>query len=290
MIEQLLLHQQTKSNVAQFLDSPTHAVVLVGSHGIGKTCLAQAILGQVLNVATDKLEQYPYYTVIRSEKDSISIEAIRSLQRFLHLKTLGNQPLRRGIIIEHADRLTSEAQNAFLKLLEEPPEDTVMILTVDTVQALLPTIRSRVQLISVHAPNEQDTLAHFNALCDDAAAVTQAYFLSGGLPGLMQAFLADDQTHPLLAAVATAKEILQKQLFERLLLVESLSKQKDETKYVVEALQHIARTGLNQAATQKNTAKLKQWHRILKAATEAGKALAQSANSKLVLDNLMLRI
>lgn len=288
-MKHLILHPHTKEHVAQFIARPSHAVLLAGSNGSGKTTLGQAIVAKILELEPGKLSAHPYYMTLRSEKDSISIDTIRELQRFLQLKTIGQRPLRRAVVVEHAEDLTLEAQNAFLKLLEEPPADTVMILTADSPRSLLPTILSRVQLIPLHAPSEQDLKAHFTAQGKEMSSVEQAYFLSGGLPGLMSALLDDsNEQHPLLQGVITAKKILQLTTFERLALSEGLSRQKEETKYTLEALQHIAHTGVGQAGKKGDPAKLKQWHHILKITTEARDALAHNANTKLVLDKLML--
>ena len=140
-MDTLVLHPRTKTNVAQFVARPSHAIALVGANGIGKTCLAEVIVGAVLDISPEQLVQYPYLMTIRAEKDSISIDAIRRLQRFLQLKTLGVESIRRAVIIEHAELLTTEAQNAYLKLLEEPPGDTLMLLTVDNQRKLLPPCR-----------------------------------------------------------------------------------------------------------------------------------------------------
>jgi DNA polymerase-3 subunit delta' len=289
-VDDLILHAHTKEHVAQFLLNPAHAVLLVGSNGIGKTTLAIAIAEQILQLKPGTAVDYPYFKLVASEKDSISIETIRELQRFLQLKTIGKSPIRRIVIIEHAEGLTIEAQNAFLKLLEEPPADTIMLLTVDNVRAVLPTIRSRVQTIPVYAPVEDQLREFFKAQAKDDAALNQAYFLSGGLPGLMSALLTGDSTHPLLAGVAEAKQILQKQAFERLAMVEGMSKQKDAARYTLEALQHIAQTGLDQAAKKGDAARIKQWHKVLKLASGAQDALALNANPKLVLSDLMLNM
>jgi DNA polymerase III subunit delta' len=290
----VILHPHTKQHVAQFVAQPMHAVLLIGSNGIGKTTIAEQIITEVLAIEAAKLANYPYISRVQPEKNSISIEAIRELQRFLQLKTIGQKPLRRAVIVEHAEALTTEAQNAFLKLLEEPPTDTIIILTADNQRALLPTILSRVQSIPIAAPEEQHLKQHFAEQGKEAGAITQAYFMSGGLPGLMSALLNDDETHPLMAGVAQAKEILQKQTFERLAMVESFSKQKDQALFMLEALQHIAQTGLNQAVAQAATpaapAKVKQWHHILKVTTQAIDALNQNANAKLTLSNLMLQL
>lgn len=289
-MDNLVLHPHTKEHVAQFAARPAHAVMLTGPNGIGKTSLAETIAEQILGLDADKLATYPYFSVLRPEKGTISIDAIRELQRFLQLKTIGEAAYRRAVIIEHAEGLTIEAQNAYLKLLEEPPADTIMLLTVDSPRTLLPTILSRLQTITVYAPAEDELRDYFAKAGKDQAAINQAFFLSGGLPGLMSALLSGDETHPLLAGVADAKAVLQKQAFERLAMVEGLSKQKDSAKYMLEALQHIAQTGLDQAAKKDDIAKVKQWHHVLKVSSEAMDALGRNANAKLVLSNLMLHI
>ena len=290
MINHLVLHPRTKEQVMQFVARPGHATLLIGSNGTGKTALAKAMVSAALQLKPGMLDQYPYFALVTPEKNSISIDSIRQLQRFLQLKTLGDRPLRRAVIVEHAETLTAEAQNAYLKLLEEPPSDTLMILTADNQRALLPTILSRVQAVTVYAPPENELKQHFASLDKAQASIAQAYFLSGGLPGLMYALLDKDDAHPLISGVAQAKSILQKQVFERLAMVEGLSKQKEEARCVMQALQHIAQTCLGQAASKGDQAKLKQWHHILAVATEAEQALGQSANAKLVLSNLMLKI
>ncbi len=289
-MKHLVLHPATKEHVSQFVAMPSHALLLIGNNGMGKTSLAEAMLTEILGLEQGRLQQHPYFSLVRAEKNSISIESIRELQRFLQLKTLGEKPFRRAVIIEHAEALTTEAQNAFLKLLEEPPADTILILAADNPRALLPTILSRTQVITMNTPSEEELKAHFVSLGNDVTFISQAYLLGAGLPGLMHALLDNDQTHPLLQGVSVAKEILQKSTFERLALVEGLSKQKEDAFHTLDALQHIAQTMLDGAAEKNDATKLKQWHHILKATTSARNALAQNASTKLVLDNLMLSI
>lgn len=287
------MHPKTAEQVSQFVAAPSHAVLLVGPNGIGKTYLASTIATDILGIERSSLHTHPYFMSVQPQGTSgtsISIETIRGLQKFLQLKTLGSgTDIRRVVLVEHAEALTIEAQNAFLKILEEPPADTIILLTADNRRALLPTILSRVQLLTIHTPAEEDVKAYF-ADKGDATALSQAFFLSGGLPGLMNALLNKDSTHPLTDGVGQAKAILQKQTFERLAMVEGLSKQKESAKYVLEALSHIARTGINGATTKGDAARLKQWHHILKVTNQAQLALMQNANPKLTLTNLMLNL
>jgi replication-associated recombination protein RarA len=290
MMDQLILHDTTKLQLDQFIASPSHAVLLTGPDGLGKTAVAEAMATAILGLQADKLSSHPHYLSISPDGTSISIEVIRQLQKFLQLKTIGDQPFRRVIIIEYAHALTTEAQNAYLKLLEEPPADTLMILTANTPRALLPTIMSRVQQIAIHVPTEEQLRPLLVQSHKDAAAQRQAYFLSGGLPGLLSALLSDDETHPLLESVTEAKALLQKQPFERLATVDGLSKQRETALNVVKALERIAGAGMGAASAQQDQRKIRQWHTIRKAAHSARQALERSANTKLVLSNLMLHL
>ena len=76
-----------------------------------------------------------------ADKASIGVDAVRDL-----ISRVGIHPYEDGIhtvIIEGADKMTPQAQNALLKTLESPPEDAVFFLTADQTAPILPTIQSR---------------------------------------------------------------------------------------------------------------------------------------------------
>ncbi len=82
-------------------------------------------------------------------KKSIGIEQVREATAFLSKKpTIGD---KKAIVVLNADKFTIDAQNAFLKTLEEPPSYATIILSVKTQEALLPTINSRCQRIFADA-------------------------------------------------------------------------------------------------------------------------------------------
>ena len=284
------IHVQTERAVDAFLRKPTHALLLLGASGIGKGSLASHIATQLLKLPdADALEHYPHFKRITSDKDTVSIENIRSLQQFVRLRTTGKAAIRRIIVVEHADTMTAEAQNAFLKLLEEPPADTVIMLTAPHIHDLLPTIRSRVQTLTITPPSKADLQKYFAAEYS-AAQITQAYFLSGGLPGLMTALLRDDASHPLMQSVTQAKLVLQQSLFERLLTVESVAKDRTNAILFCEALGRIAEAGIGQASAKADEKRLRQWHKIRKETYDALESFSVHANTKLVLTNLLLQL
>ena len=290
MIDQLILHTTTEVQIRQFIASPTHAVLITGPDGVGKTAIGEAIICALLHADQQKLAAHPHIARLTPEGKTISIESIRGLQRFLQLKTIGTNPYRRAVLIEHAGALTTEAQNAFLKLLEEPPADTLLVLTASSPRVLLPTIRSRLQSITAHPPTEVQLQQLLQSFGKDDTTTKQAYFLSGGLPGLLCALLSGDEQHPMLASVASAKEILQKTLYERLCMLDGLSKQKETAAGVLEALERIASTGLRGATAKQDSTRIRQWHGVRKATLEARRAIDSNVNAKLVLSNLFLHI
>jgi len=113
--------------------------------------------------------------------DSVKIEHIRELQRDISLR-----PYEAGIkvfIINDAHRLTLEAANAFLKILEEPPGNSLIILLTSKPQLLLPTIISRCQRIKFAALEKIFLEKLLNKECglDNALSRYLAHYCEGRL-------------------------------------------------------------------------------------------------------------
>jgi len=87
----------------------------------------------------------------RGEEDTrVRIGQIRALQGALRLRP--SEGGRRVAVIADAEWLNQEAQNALLRLLEEPPPDTVLVLVTASAAGLLATVRSRCQRVKLVAP------------------------------------------------------------------------------------------------------------------------------------------
>jgi len=104
-------------------------------------------------------------TTVASEQ-AIGITDVRNMQKKLSLKPLKGK--QKAMIIKDAHTATVDSQNALLKALEEPPANTIIILTATTEHAFLPTIVSRCRLIYVEKsgqePSQEEQIRDMNVL------------------------------------------------------------------------------------------------------------------------------
>jgi len=154
-----------------------HAYLFVGSYGTGLEKLANTFASSLIcsNLKVTKqacrkcqdcqwmLTEHPDLKIINnpleeSDSEYIPIDEIRKLKDFLTLsshKKNGNKV----ILINKAENLTAAKEyssNALLKSLEEPPENSYIILTTDNISSLLPTIVSRCLIVSAPRPSREE--------------------------------------------------------------------------------------------------------------------------------------
>jgi DNA polymerase-3 subunit delta' len=132
-----------------------HAYLLTGPAQIGKTTLARAFAaalnctgasppcGQCRACTLTAKDAHPDVTIVESEGGTLKIDQIRELQQMLALRPY--EARYRVAILRRFHEARPTAQDALLKTLEEPSPNTVLILTANTADSLLPTIISRCQ-------------------------------------------------------------------------------------------------------------------------------------------------
>jgi DNA polymerase-3 subunit delta' len=147
-----------------------HAYLFSGQAGIGKkkTAFALAAAVNCLNARPEggcgecpscrKIDTlgHPDVHVLLPDGDEIKIDQIRQVQSDFALKPF--EGTKKVLIVDNAESMNPASSNAFLKTLEEPPGDALIILITAMPQGLLPTIRSRCQEIMFH-PLPRNTLA-----------------------------------------------------------------------------------------------------------------------------------
>lgn len=138
---------------------PFHAYIFEGEKGLGKKLLAGVFSKQLLcekkmacgvckNCKLFNAQTHPDFKVIKRDEDKkeISVDAVREI-----IKDISRGPIfstRKIYIIQEAEEMSTSAQNALLKTLEEPPEYAVFILTCNNLERLLPTVISRSLVLS----------------------------------------------------------------------------------------------------------------------------------------------
>jgi DNA polymerase-3 subunit delta' len=191
-----------------------------GPCGVCRTCTRIANRQHpdvhVLDLAQDEAERKE----LKKSFYEITVGQVRQAQELLARHAVEGRA--RVLVVEDADHLAEEGQNALLKTLEEPGVATFLLLEASRPEQLLPTVRSRVQRLRV-LPLPADVLEReiFRRLPAAAARVPDAIALSGGSLGqalaacteravqlhhLVQAMLADVHR---LRPVATARAVLQ---------------------------------------------------------------------------------
>lgn len=130
----------------------------------------------------------------KTKKTIISVAQVRQLGDFLTLSN--HQSALRIIVISPADALNTQSANALLKMLEEPPAGTLFILVTSQLQRLLPTIRSRCQLLSMPVPSQQQAVDWL--IAQGLAQPESLLHYAGGAP-LQALQLAQEASHQLIS-------------------------------------------------------------------------------------------
>jgi DNA polymerase III delta prime subunit len=277
----LIYHPKTRSALDMVISSTPQSILLIGQDGIGKASTATALAEQILDIKD--FASYAYgFLVDPVNNEAGGIESIRQLQDFMSLKVLRKHDINRVAIIRNADKLSLQAQNALLKLIEEPPKNSMVILTAKTKTSVLPTIASRVQVIDISKPTKAELQSYFNDVAE--ADFNLLYSISNGLPGLLS-YLIDSDGHYLRQATPIARQVLSSSSYDRLLVVDRVAKDKQLVDGLLTILQQMAEAAL--AQSPKNLAR---WQKVLELTYLSKQRLARNVQTKLVLTNLMLNL
>lgn len=123
-------------------DKINHAYLFEGIDGVGKSTFTKEFAKYLLK--TEHIENSPDYINIDPQGSSIKIAQIRSLQTDVIIKPHGDYKI---YVINDAQKMTVESQNALLKTLEEPPVYVIIILITNNKNSLLDTIKSRCDIV-----------------------------------------------------------------------------------------------------------------------------------------------
>lgn len=187
----------------------SHCYLLCGPEGSGKHTLAKimaaayqceqpdAPCGQCRACRKAFGDIHPdIITMDEPEKRSVSVELIRQLQGDAYVRP--NEGRRKVYLLPRAQDLTDSAQNALLKLIEEPPAYAAFLLLTTSAERLLPTVRSRAVELRLEPVPQAEALPWMQARFPrhSAEALRGAYLRCGGFLGQTDALLRGQEQLP----------------------------------------------------------------------------------------------
>ncbi len=275
-----------------------HAYVLAGTDSVGKFSIAKKMAG-ILQCENDFCHKCAACIQVKNgshldtmefadDGESLKIEQVRALIDRLSMTGQGRYKI---VLIENMERMTLEAANSFLKILEEPPAQTIFIMTTDDIRRLLSTVISRVRVVKFSSLPVNHLIEKLHELYPEkgAEAIKHASLLSLGKTGKA----VDLIEQPEMLANYTkiyfdVQNFLErKNIADRFSYVSALDE--EENRYAIssflEIMTHVVRTKLLEGGIEKDRGIV-----ILSKAAEAGRLLRKNVNAKLVLENLMLQL
>lgn len=252
-----LLHAKTAAQLTAIRAHAAGSVIFHGPRGLGKSTSARE-LAAVLNCLDGTpggncahcrqlaAGNFPDLIWIdRGDKASLGIEQVRNLTSELSLRPF-TAGATRVVVIDQAHLLTLEAQNALLKLLEEPPPSTLIILVAEQLQSLLVTVRSRCRAVQFVRPAESDVavlLVNRYGLTGPAAAALAV--ASAAAPGTAIYLSANTaEAEGLVELTQDGQAAQSRPLFDRLLLAGRLATAGADLERFAEALHRSVLLGL----------------------------------------------
>lgn len=208
----VILESSTKHRLDGLKANLPHAILLSGPVGVG---LSGAVSYLLDGMTGDKITILPERNdTVDVEKGTINIKIIRRLYDLA--RTKGS---KKYIIIDYAETMAKPAQNAFLKLLEEPNDQIHFILLSHQPQSLLPTIMSRVQKIDVRPISIDQSNKLLDSLkVQDENRRRQLMFIAGGLVAEINRLQDDDYFEARSSIVKDARTFITGRPYDRSIL------------------------------------------------------------------------
>jgi len=285
-IDKLMISKATREAAKTYLSNPSHALLVVGSRGSGVDELVVALAMERLGLQEKlQLNNTPRALIIKPNKNgNISIDEIRNAWQYSKVSGSKGADQTKLVVINEAHRLTPEAQNSLLKLLEEPPEYLSFILSAPTTKAVLTTIDSRttkLQMAGLSKGEFEDYLVQKNVAKDE---IDKLRLVSSGeiYRALELSHLKTDE------GLGFAKQLLSKEPFERLVAAKDFMKDRNKALEIANDMYHLSFIALRQSVmAEKETS---GWLSILHASEKTVSNLEANGNVRLNLTNLLAYI
>lgn len=168
----------------------SHAHLIAGEDGIGKSKLANILAKLILNKELDR--EYVDIINYKINKSSFGVDDVRNIIEEVSKKPFEGE--KKVIIIHEGNRLTIQAQNALLKTIEEPPIGVYIIILCESLELILDTIKSRCEIYKL-TPLTKDELYEYirvKGFNFNDNEIESAIAFSEGIPGRIDRYFNDN--------------------------------------------------------------------------------------------------
>ena len=313
MLERIAGNEELKSSIRRMLEGRrlTHSVLLVGEAGLGAGFAARCVAADYLYPQGGA----PAEALLRGEccravakagkrdsgqietgivREAISVTGMGSGGRYLvgqvtaMRSEIFNTSLSaegRAVLLYHVERMNEESANALLKVMEEPPEGVLFLLTADSLAGVLPTIRSRCISFAVAPISPEDCARYCTAQGVGAkdAALYSALF-DGHIGTVLAAARDEARREQVDRALALAKAAAAKDSYAAAVLLAAYEKDKAGASALLADFRAVAAAGLRDSPhspVEGETAR-----KALGAADAAMQQIGAQVNPKIVLSVL----
>ena len=173
----------------------SHAQLISGEDGIGKSILAEILGKLILN--RDLNREYVDIINYKPSKASFGVDDVREIIDEVNKKPFEGD--KKVIIIHQGNKLTIQAQNALLKTIEEPPTEVYIIILCESLELILDTIKSRCEIYKL-TPLTKDELYKYIAIKGydySEEEKSSAIAFSEGIPGRIDRYFSDTELQEL---------------------------------------------------------------------------------------------
>ena len=313
MLERIAGNEELKSSIRRMLEGRrlTHSVLLVGEAGLGAGFAARCVAADYLYPQGGA----PAEALLRGEccravakagkrdsgqietgivREAISVTGMGSGGRYLvgqvtaMRSEIFNTSLSaegRAVLLYHVERMNEESANALLKVMEEPPEGVLFLLTADSLAGVLPTIRSRCISFAVAPVSPEDCARYCTAQGVGAkdAALYSALF-DGHIGTVLAAARDEARREQVDRALALAKAAAARDSYAAAVLLAAYEKDKAGASALLANFRAVAAAGLRDSPhspVEGETAR-----KALGAADAAMQQIGAQVNPKIVLSVL----
>ena len=242
------------------------------------------------NYLSDLALRFPRKTQSKKPGSWITVDQVRALTDAMSTTTYSSS--YKVVVIGYADRLNHQASNSFLKTLEEPASNTLILIVTNHLERISATVRSRCVNLHIKIPAQDQTQRWLASQGYSERQIKDAINLTSGSPLAAQALLASNKTEQRRALLGQLEDLL----FSNNTTLSGLDKieKSNGTESVIEHMQRvlIEKIKLTAGETAATSAQLSpiRLHRSLTDINKARELLGTSVEKRLLLEDLVLSV